>query len=265
MIREKAFTITIRTKEPLRIGGKKDPLSGADNPVTRVGGKLVVPGSTLKGALRSKIEEFLIDSYFSNGRWKSDFEHFMPCIPGAELSGDEKLLVGAGKYRDQGGTCRYPCTDRNCGRDVKHSICPVCYLLGSMGLNGFSRVPFLSAEGSASELYSSRMDRGTKTIATGSNRPYELVPSETVFQGQLFVLLEDTVLNWKLGEPRNVGETRTLGDRWLEGNQGKMMDKTQIDFINTYVIERLRSIKLLGGYKSKGFGMIEVTVNEGSS
>ena len=119
MVREQTFRMTIRTKEPLRIGGKKDPLSGADNPVTRVGGKLVIPGSTLKGALRAKIEEFLIDSYFSGGNWKSGFEHFRPCIPGAELSEDETLLIRAGKYRNQGGTCRYPCTDRNCGRDAQ--------------------------------------------------------------------------------------------------------------------------------------------------
>jgi len=64
MLHEKTVTVTITTKEPLRIGGKKDPLSGADNPVTRVGGKLVIPGSSLKGALRAEIEKFLIDSYY---------------------------------------------------------------------------------------------------------------------------------------------------------------------------------------------------------
>jgi len=260
MLKEKTFTITLKTKEPLRIGGKKDPLSGAENPVTRVGGKLVIPGSTLKGALRARIEEFLIDSHYSGGKWKDGFEHLKPCIPGAELSEDEILLVKSGKYRDQGGTCRYPCTDKNCGKGINHSICPACYILGSMGLNGFVKVPFLYAEGSASELYSSRIDRGTKTVATGTNRPYELVPSGTVFTGQLIILLEDTVLDWKLGEARHMGETRTLGDKWLETNKGKMDEKTQLDFVNKYIIETLKNINILGGYKSKGFGTIQVDV-----
>jgi len=260
MLKEKTFTITLKTKEPLRIGGKKDPLSGADNPVTKVGGKMVIPGSTLKGALRAKLEEFLIDSYYSNGKWKNDHEHLKPCIPGDELSQDESILVKTGKYRDQGGACRYPCIDRKCGKDVSHSICPACYFWGSMGLNGFVKVPFLYAEGSGSELYSSRIDRGTKTVMTGTNRPYELVPDGTIFEGQLIVLLEDTVLNWKLGEPRNLGETRTLGDKWLDGNKGKMEEKNQLDFVNKYIIERLKNINILGGYKSKGFGTIQVDV-----
>ena len=256
MLKEKILKVKLRTKEPLRIGGKKDPLSGADNPVTKVGGKLVVPGSSLKGVLRNALEQYLIDTYYDNGKWKGGLEHFMPCIPGAELSEDEKKLVSSGKYRDQNGTCRYPCTDRNCGNNRSHSICPVCYLLGSMGLNGFVKVPFLFAETSTAELYSSRMDRATKTIAHGTNRPYELVPDGTVFEGTLTVLLEDTVLGWKLGESRNLGEARTLGDKWLEQEK-----KTQEDFIKAYIIDRLTSIKVIGGYKSKGFGAVEISVS----
>src|SRR3990172_2562531 len=101
MLKEKTFQIQLDTKEPLRIGGKKDPLSGADNPVTRVGGKLVIPGSSLKGALRAEIEKFLIDSYYVNGKWKDGFEDFKPCIPADELSADEKKLIDSGKYRNQ--------------------------------------------------------------------------------------------------------------------------------------------------------------------
>ncbi|MBU2578464.1 hypothetical protein KKA69_06625 [Patescibacteria group bacterium] len=259
MLKEKILKVQLRTKEPLRIGGKKDPLSGADNPVTKIGGKLVVPGSSLKGVLRNALEQYLIDTYCQNGRWKDGYEHFKPCIPGAELSEDEKKLVSAGKYRDQNGTCRYPCTDRSCGNNRSHSICPVCYLLGSMGLNGFVKAPFLYADTTATELYSSRMDRATKTIAHGTNRPYELVPDGTVFEGTLTVLLEDTVLGWKLGEPRNLGETRTLGDKWLEGK--KVDEKAQEDFIKTYITDRLKAIKVIGGYKSKGFGAVEISVS----
>lgn len=129
-----------------------------------------------------------------------------------------------------------------------------------MGLNGFVEIPFLYAEGSASELYSSRIDRGTKTVATGANRLYELVPDGTTFTGQLIVMLEDTVLDWKLGEPRKLGEMRTSGDKWLEGKKGRVDEKSQSEFINSYIIERLKRVNLLGGYKSKGFGTIMMEV-----
>ncbi len=259
MIREKQFRIELTAKEPLRIGGKKDPLSGADLPVTRVGSKLVIPGPSLKGALRAEMEKFLIDSYYTNGKWKDGFEHFKPCVPADELTPDENQLIKAGKYREQGGNCRYPCTEKKCGKEVKHSVCPVCYLLGAMGLNGFVRVPFLYADTSASELYSSRIDRATKTIAQGSNRPYELVPDQTVFRGTLAVLLEDTILDWRLGNPRSLGEAKTLGDKWLENRS--VDDKAQEEFIKTYITDRLQAINVIGGYKSKGFGAVRVSVS----
>jgi CRISPR/Cas system CSM-associated protein Csm3 (group 7 of RAMP superfamily) len=262
MLNERTLSVVVRTKEPFRIGGKQDPLSGADNPVTKVGGRLVIPGSTLKGALRARIEEFLIDTYYSNGSWKNGYEDFMPCIPGAKgsISNDEKLLMKSRKYRNQEETCHYPCDDRRCGNGVNHSICPVCYLLGSMGLNGFVKVPFLYAEGSPSELYSSRIDRATRTVAKGTNRPYELVSDGTAFTGQLIVLLEDSVLGWKLGEPRQFGESRTNGDKWLDGSKGKADEGTQQKIMDEYIIERLRSIDRIGGFKSKGFGSVEVEI-----
>jgi len=256
MIKELKIKISVKTLEPIRIGTKKDPLSAADNPVARVGGKLAIPGSTLKGALRAELERFLIDTYFQNGNWKTRYEHFKPCIPGTELSTDEENLVRSGKYRDQKGACRYPCNPRTCGG--KHSICPVCYLLGAMGLNGFLRVPFLYAETSTTELYSARIDRATSTVATGTNRPYELVPDGTIFSGVGTILLEDTVLNWKIAEPRKlVGDT--LGDMWLK--EGKLEVKNQEEFIHKFVFDRLKSIRIIGGYKSKGFGAIEVSVS----
>ncbi len=257
MLTEKNFLVKLKTKEPLRVGGQKDPLSGSDNPVTKVGSKLVIPGSSLKGALRNELETYLIDNYYRSGKWDDQFKYSQPCIPGAELSKDEEKLVAMGKYRNQNGSCHYPCTERHCKKE-NHSICPVCYLLGCMGLYGFVKVPFLYAETATTELYSSRIDRGTKTVVHGTNRPYELVPDDTFFQGMLSVLIEDSILNSKLGEPRKLGESRTTGDKWLEGK--KIDTASQENFINTYIVERLQNIKVIGGYKSKGFGAVEISV-----
>jgi CRISPR/Cas system CSM-associated protein Csm3 (group 7 of RAMP superfamily) len=257
MIKEKSLKLTVRATEPLRIGAKKDPLSGAENAVTRVGGSLAVPGSSLKGALRNQIEAYLIGRFYQTGGWQAGKEHWKPCIPGDQLSADERRLVNEGKYRSQNGTCRYPCTDDKCARET-HSICPVCYLLGAMTLPGFVRVPFLLAEGGTNELIGVRLDRATKSIPQvgrgGPVRSYELVPQGTGFSGTLFVTLEDTVTGWQLAKPRKLGEQRSLGDRWLEGQ-----NYDQEAFIKEFILDRLAAINAIGGYKSKGFGRIEIT------
>jgi len=263
MLKEKSFKVTLVTGEPFRIGAKQHPLSGADNPVTKLGGKLVIPGSTIKGALRSEVERLLIDTYYENDRWKQGFEAFKPCIPGAELSKDEEKLVDSGKYRDKIGACHYPCNPKKCG-NTNHSICPACYLFGSMGLTGFVKVPFLYAEVSPTDITGTRIDRARNTVfekrGRGALYTYEVVPDGVTFSGMLRVLLEDTVLDWNLGEPRDLGEERTLGDLWLKDNKGKMDDKAQEEFIKTYITERLKRINVLGGYKSKGFGNVEISV-----
>ena len=52
--------------EPLRIGAAEDPRSGIHNPVAMVGEKVVIPGSSLKGALRAQMEQFLIETYYDD-------------------------------------------------------------------------------------------------------------------------------------------------------------------------------------------------------
>lgn len=261
MILERAYKITVRAAEPLRIGSRKDPLSGADNPVTRVGGSLAIPGSSLKGALRNQIESYLIDKFFQGGHWQSGKEDWKPCIPGAEHSNDERRLISEGKYRNQDRTCHYPCTDRECRQQV-HSICPACYMLGAMTLPGFVRVPFLFAEGGSNELFSLRLDRATKAVPQvargGPTRTYELVPQDTSFSGTLYVTVEDTVSGWRLGQPRQLGDRQTRGDKWLDGH------KYEADgFLKEFLLDPLTSIKTIGGYKSKGFGRIEVKAAAG--
>jgi hypothetical protein len=48
MIRVARYTITATSLSPIRIGGREDPLSGADNPVAVVGGRVCVPGPRSK-------------------------------------------------------------------------------------------------------------------------------------------------------------------------------------------------------------------------
>ncbi len=248
MIKEKRIKVILETLDEFRVGGIADPLSGADNPVSKIGSRLVIPGPSLKGALRNSIETFLIDGYFDlkSQKWSLEKKTWQPCIPATELSTDETSLVRQGKYRGFG--CVY-------GKN-NLPICPACYLLGAQSMNGFVRVPFLSTDVPLSKLYSARIDRATKIVAKRSNRPYELVPKGTKFEGEMTVLLEDTVLNWVLGKSRPLAETAT-SDAWLNG-----LTITQPEFIKTYILDRLISINRLGGYKSKGFGTVKISVQE---
>ena len=265
MIKEKEFEIVLKTLEPIRIGGVNDPLSGIDNPIALVGNKVVVPGSTLKGAYRWEMEQYLIDTYFNRetGKWRD--ANRQPCIPSTKLSPDENQLVKNGLYRFynkfqqrdetvKGNGCHYPCV-RKCG-EKQHEICPVCYFLGANGLEGFIKVPFLYAEAAVDELYSANIDRVTQTVKQGTNRPYQLVPDGTIFKGTLTVIIRDTVRDKELGKARTLKD-KTGGDAWLAGNP-----PSKEKLLKEFVTDRLENIKTIGGYKSKGFGKVEIKIKE---
>jgi CRISPR/Cas system CSM-associated protein Csm3 (group 7 of RAMP superfamily) len=239
----KRYTVEVETQEPFRIGANKDVMDVEDNPIARVGERPVIQGPSLKGAFRAAVEEFLISTY-------PDKEHMRPCIPSSPnaLSDDERQLIKQGKYRD-GGTCHYS------SKANSKSICPACYLFGAMGLPGFVRVPYLFTGTAIEKLYSVRVDRALRTVAEKTNRDYQIMPDKTKFIGDLEILIEDTANGWKLGEKRPIGDKRPdfLGDAWLEGwNADKILERL--------IIERLKSINILGGFKSKGCGKVEVNI-----
>lgn len=233
------YRVTLTTIEPFRIGALQNVLSGLDNPVATVGGRVVVQGSTLKGALRAEIERHLIENYASDDVMK-------PCIPSAAntLSPEEQKLIDKGVYRPGGG-CTYSM------RRKSPSICPVCYLLGAQGLPGFVRVPYLFTETPPEDLYSVRQDRATGVVAERTNRDYQIMPDGTVFGGLLEVLFADAGRRWKLGEHR-FNEDKWVGSgKW---DAGKIIEE--------FVIARLQAIDVVGGFKSKGCGKVSIEVEE---
>lgn len=256
-IQFRTLQITLTALEPMRIGGPADPLSERHNPVALVGGKVAVPGASLKGALRDAFERHLISKYWKN-EWPNDAKSLQPCIPATSLSDDEGSLVKAGKYRDK--SCHYPCDvrDDNKGRcKAKHSICPVCYLFGTQGLVGFVSVPFLFSDVSYGELYSARIDRVTSTVKEGTNRPYEIVPQDAVFTGDMRILIHDPVKSWTLGQPRPLG-AKSDGDAWLRPPSRWDTTEDLVSLITTL----LQGVDIIGGYKSKGCGRVKITVKE---
>jgi len=254
MIREQKIEISLETLAPLHIGGRGDPLTGMENAVAKIGEHLVIPGPSLKGALRHQIENYLIDTYYDAKarHWSPHHQALQPCMAGAgNVSDEEATLIAAGKFRKTSDERR---VRSGCVYPGDTGICPVCYLLGAQGLTGFIQVPFLKSDQQPDALYSGRLDRAIGTIAHGTNRPYELVREGTIFRGILTVLLSDDVRGWTFGQPRNPKGNHTP-DRWLESGQ---WDAQRI--LDELVVKRLEAIGTIGGYRSKGFGLIKVTV-----
>lgn len=259
MIQEKQIEIHIKTLAPLRIGGRDDPLTGMENAVARIGSQLVIPGPSLKGALRHQIERYLIDTYYEaqNRRWPREHLSLQPCMASAgKVSSEEAALIAAGKFRKTEG--RQGEVRSGCAYQGGAKVCPACYLLGAQGLVGFVRVPFLilKSDQASAALYSGRIDRATGTISQGTNRPYELVPAGTAFGGTLTVLLSDDLRGWKLGQPRWLeGDRQGTPDPWLESGEWNAER-----IIEELIVQRLKAIQGLGGYRSKGFGQVQVDV-----
>ena len=247
MITLNRYTLTATTLTPIRVGGKNDPLSEADNPVAAVGGRICLPGPSLKGALRNAVERHLNDRFYdsASNRWASPQLPAQPCIPSTHFSSDEQRLIGEGRYRSR--ACRYPANNEG--------ICPACYLLGAQGLVGFVSVPFLFTDVSYDELYSLRLDRASHIKVDGTNRPYQLVPPDTQFTGVLEVVLHDDLLGWRLGLPRPLKESR--GDAWLT-----IGDWSAEKVLQELLLDRLTAIRSLGGYRSKGFGNVKIRVEK---
>ncbi|MBM4432085.1 MAG: hypothetical protein FJ026_17320 [Chloroflexi bacterium] len=255
MIREQKLEIRLKTLAPLHIGGRDNPLTGMENAVARIRDRLVIPGPSLKGALRHQMERYLVDTYYdaSNRRWPHEHLALQPCMAAAgNVSPEEEALIDAGKFR----RTRREGARSGCAYPSDYGICPICYLLGAQGLTGFVRTPFLVADEQADALYSGRVDRAKGTIAHGTNRPYELVREGTVFIGTLTVLMSDDVRGWAFGHPRRLAGTQTP-DRWLEPGQWSAER-----IIEEFVVQRLQGIGAIGGYRSKGFGQVEVQVKK---
>ncbi|MBX5329347.1 hypothetical protein HM003_08380 [Candidatus Bathyarchaeota archaeon A05DMB-5] len=242
--------IELVTKAPFRIGGVK-PIPGTtdvDSPVVKLGNKIVVQGTSLKGALRHELETYLIDNFLdkTTKRWKNPW--LKPCIPADErtISADERKLLENGFYKF---CCSYP--------NPNDYICPVCYLLGARGLIGFVNVPFLNmTKGSVEPLQFIREDRVIGTSARGERGAigkFEAIPEDSIFKGVVTILVEDDILGWKIGQKRNLTESQ--GDKWLDSAEWTK-DKVENDLIKN----RLANIKDLGGYRSKGFGQVDIKI-----
>jgi len=262
--------IELTTKEPLHIGGTSHILSDIHNPIVLLNGSTpAIPGTSLKGAWRSQIERYLIGYLEEKGLIdKGEEIGVKPCIPSSfkNLSDDEKQFGDNGKYKRKKlfnkdtKTYNYTRDLEPCDYDRDSDyICPACYLLGAQTLQGFIRVPFLLPAPNQNEidtlLYSIREDRAKAGAAKASNRGWYIVNPGIKFEGEVEILMEDKLRKWKFGEKRSNLKYKNL-DRWLD-NKDWTIDTIKSELIKNRLE---KGVNILGGYKSKGCGKVEIKI-----
>lgn len=184
---ERLQTITLlnvryTTKSALAISAGDQPAEIMESPVIKLGGKPVIPGSSLKGALRSTLEAMLSEL----GR--------EVCIPFAAIPRRYRRREEQQKYVTKLGR-RTPCDD------MEHP-CPVCSIFGTIGgragLSG--KALFLDAiiEGDYELIERSHVaiTRDTKSQSEGSLMSLQAVDAGATFRGDIRVINAEP---WEVG------------------------------------------------------------------
>lgn len=158
--------------------GREEGLKAVEQPVIRVGGHPIIPGSSLKGGMRS-----LLESFFSqNG--------ILVCVPEAAIPLQRK--------KERNGIERYV---EEIGRKMAcktEDLCPVCEIFGSAGVS--ARAIFQDARPTAEPKLLERrhvaIARDTKAAAGGALLEMETVDAGTKFRGSIRIINPE---KWHIG------------------------------------------------------------------
>ena len=247
------YKVSLEADSPIRVGAAGDPFRGVSNPVVRVGDRLVIPGSSFKGALRNQLERYFIKEAEARGD-----DVLKPCLAAARESKFESELIE--KER------RYVRSGCKLEEGKRESICPVCYFLGAQSLLGFVRVSFLTGENlQADVLTGIAIDRKTGTAREKAKYEYEIIPEGSHFEGFLEIVERDEYLGWEFGKARYFSIKRKDGgfdtftpDEWLE----RFSEFQGYDNLFNILKQCVEAIRLIGGYKSRGAGDVTVKLVE---
>lgn len=169
--------VEYKTLGALAIHGSKDsPFESTDSPVVKIGEKPVIPGSSLKGALRSTLESML------------SADGVKVCVPTAAIpkapKGEDREVF-AKKYVNGIGR-KSPCQ--------VNDICFICEIFGTTGdKEGLSgRAIFLDARSDEEikpiERNHVAIMRDTKSQAAGKLMTLQAVDAGVVFKGNIRVI-----------------------------------------------------------------------------
>jgi len=170
--------VEYESKSSLAIqAGREEGLSAVEQPVVKIGGSPVIPGSTLKGVLRSFLESYLSQ----NG--------LEVCVPFAAIPREIKRKNKIGDYVKKIGR-KSPCEREN--------TCPVCEIFGSAGIS--ARTSFLDAKPINDVKILDRkhvaLQRDTKTASKGALLEIQTVEPGARFSGIIRIINPE---KWHIG------------------------------------------------------------------
>ncbi len=160
-----AWVLNLTNKTAMRIGGTRAGLDPTepDNGILKCNGKPFIPGSSIKGVLRSNIEAV----------FKEEKSRCFVC-----------------------GEKNFKPTKSNRGKFLKEldqkgfELCPSCTIFGNEFIQGhlFLSDFYLSSEAEITIRDGVRIDRETETAASSAKYDYEIVEPGAIFSGE-FVLI----------------------------------------------------------------------------
>ncbi len=246
------------------IGASKSPLVGKDLPVFKIDDRPVIPGTSLKGAWRSRLEALLQEKRDDFARkFSARPEHLRPCIPTTRPSPAESDKFSGKRWLTG---CHIEMERDRININPKESnrafICPVCYFFGANGLQGFVRIGNLIPAASVASVFEQTItsrDRAVDGVRKGALASGEHVKGGTEFQGQVELLLFDGTFSF--GEPRRIGSV--CFDPWLDPLTKQQSDITArgLSLINELLIPAFQRIDMIGGHRSKGGGLVKVEIS----
>lgn len=178
------LNVEYTTKSALSISMGDQPSEIVESPVIKIGGLPVIPGSSLKGALRSTLEAML-----------AELGHKV-CIPFAAIPRTQRFNPDQqGKYAASIGRLA-PCANIA-------TPCPVCTIFGTVGgqsgLSGKAIILDARAEKGKYELIERThvaITRDTKSQAEGSLMSMEAVDAGAVFKNTIRIVNPEP---WQVG------------------------------------------------------------------
>ena len=185
-----AGRLVTRTGLHIGAGASGDPMA-TDLPVVRDGsGRPFVPGSSLKGVIRSAAEALIRGTFDRPAKgqdppplWSCDVVGHDPCVSDADLKRWRADLLSTPPQPDE---------QRLVFEEVWAKSCTVCRLFGSLALASRVRFPDLPLDDVAAPLEVRNgvgIDRDKEQAASGVLYDFEAVPPSTTFD--LLVLVDN--------------------------------------------------------------------------
>jgi len=229
--------LATRTALHIGAGGSGDAL-GTDSPVVRTAaGDPYIPGSSLKGVLRSAAE-----ALFRGGPFQKDRKKLWSCDP---IAGKDRVCVTHEKAEqiraaeeERAKKAKREPDSRKVAEEIWEESCTVCQLFGSLALA--SRVRFadlpLHSEASLLELRNGvGIDRDKELAASGVLYDFEAVPPGTQFELRVTV---DNPTDGEVGLLLYLFQELDVGNLTLGGKTSRGLGRVHVRW------EKIEEIKL---------------------